>query len=229
MARRVRTTPRKKPRQDRSRATVDAILEAAAQVLVEVGYDRTSTNRVARRAGVSIGSLYQYFPNKEALVGELVDRYSAEMTGLVVEELQRLADAPPPQAARALVTRMVDAKQARPLLSKVLREQVPRVGRMQRYEQNLERLVEATARYMTRWAVDIRQRDIETAALLAVLAVDACTHIGLTRKPPLPREVLIDHTTDLVSSYLMARTTTTTTAPPVGIDPAASPATLSVG
>lgn len=60
--------PRRKPRQSRSRATVDAILQATAQVLVRDGYQKATTNRIAERAGVSVGTLYQYFPNKDALV-----------------------------------------------------------------------------------------------------------------------------------------------------------------
>lgn len=58
------TNPRKSASQERSRMTVEAILDATARVLVREGYARTSTNRVAAVAGVSIGSLYQYFPNK---------------------------------------------------------------------------------------------------------------------------------------------------------------------
>jgi AcrR family transcriptional regulator len=58
--------PRKQPKQDRSQATVQAILTATTHILTEDGYDQLTTNRVAERAGVSIGSLYQYFPNKEA-------------------------------------------------------------------------------------------------------------------------------------------------------------------
>ena len=100
MPRRVRTTPRKRPRQARSRATVDAILEATAQVLVAEGYDKTSTNRVAERAGVSVGSVYQYFPNKEALVGELVDRYSREIMDMVFGRLTALAENPPGEICR---------------------------------------------------------------------------------------------------------------------------------
>jgi len=63
-----RTSPRKKPRQERSVATVEVILDATARVLCSTGYDRASTNRIAMSAGVSVGSLYQYFPSKEALV-----------------------------------------------------------------------------------------------------------------------------------------------------------------
>lgn len=67
----ARTRPRKLPKQERSRVTVEAILDATALVLVREGYDRASTKRVAGVAGVSIGSLYQYFPNKESLVAAL--------------------------------------------------------------------------------------------------------------------------------------------------------------
>jgi AcrR family transcriptional regulator len=70
-----RLGPRKQPLQDRSRATVEAILRAAAELFAARGYARTNTNVVARRAGVSVGSLYQYFPNKDAILAGLLDRH----------------------------------------------------------------------------------------------------------------------------------------------------------
>ena len=83
MSPKLRTVPRKLPRQDRSRATVDAILEAAARVLVKEGFERTTTNRVAEAAGVSVGSLYQYFPNKEAILFRLqADEWGQTMSHL---------------------------------------------------------------------------------------------------------------------------------------------------
>ena len=81
MQRQVRTTPRKRPRQERSKATVDTILEATARVLKKQGFDGLSTNAVAAQAGVSIGSLYQYFPNKEALVAKLDAAASKALPG----------------------------------------------------------------------------------------------------------------------------------------------------
>ncbi|HSD91041.1 MAG TPA: helix-turn-helix domain-containing protein, partial [Kofleriaceae bacterium] len=60
MQRQVRTTPRKRPRQERGKATVDSILQATARILVKRGFDGLTTNAVAAAAGVSIGSLYQY-------------------------------------------------------------------------------------------------------------------------------------------------------------------------
>src|SRR5213082_1988183 len=79
MSPRPRTIPRKRPRQDRSKATVDAILTATARILMADGYDRASTNRIALAAGVSVGSLYQYFPSKEALVAALVENHLGRM------------------------------------------------------------------------------------------------------------------------------------------------------
>jgi AcrR family transcriptional regulator len=70
--------PRKRPVQRRSQETVGYILEAAAQLFGELGYGRTTTNRVAEKAGVSIGSVYQYFPNKEALLLALAESHLAE-------------------------------------------------------------------------------------------------------------------------------------------------------
>lgn len=80
-------TPRKRPQQRRSRATVGKILAAAAQVLAEEGPSAT-TDRIAVRAGVSIGSLYQYFPNKGALVLELARRHMAEAGDLLAHVLR---------------------------------------------------------------------------------------------------------------------------------------------
>ncbi len=83
--------PRKRPLQARARRTVEAILEGAAQVFEKHGYARTTTDRIAERAGVSVGSLYQYFPNKDAIIVALAERH--QEAGLRrVREL--LSDAP---------------------------------------------------------------------------------------------------------------------------------------
>ncbi|PID37533.1 MAG: hypothetical protein CSB49_08945 [Proteobacteria bacterium] len=75
-------TPKRRPRQERARLTCEAILEAAGQILVRDGYARASTNRIARRAGVSIGSLYQYFRNKEEIFLTLLEDHRRQMQPL---------------------------------------------------------------------------------------------------------------------------------------------------
>ena len=90
MARKPATNPRKSASQERSRLTVDALLEATARILVKEGYDRASTNKIAAVAGVSIGSLYQYFPGKEALVAAVIDRHKNEVMQVIRNALIKL-------------------------------------------------------------------------------------------------------------------------------------------
>ncbi len=76
----IQLKPRKTPVQTRSAATVDAILQATIQVLLAVGKDKLTTTRVAARAGVSVGTLYQYFPNKSSLLQACLKRHMAAVT-----------------------------------------------------------------------------------------------------------------------------------------------------
>jgi len=97
--------PRKVPAQSRSRETVEAILEATAQLLDRAGYDALNTNAIAARAGISVGSLYQYFPNKQAICGELTRRYVERQRAAFAENLRQTFAAPPrEQIARTVQT-----------------------------------------------------------------------------------------------------------------------------
>src|SRR5438067_13272754 len=77
------TQMRRQPKQARSQQRVDHLLNVAAQVFEEVGYATATTNAIAARSGVSIGSLYQFFPNKEAILDALVERYLDELQQVV--------------------------------------------------------------------------------------------------------------------------------------------------
>jgi AcrR family transcriptional regulator len=101
--RRVKLAPRKQPLQDRSRATVDAIVEAATYILVRDGYVKLTTNRVAERAGVNIASLYQYFPGKEAILAEIQRRHLAEQRQAMRDALEAHRGQDLESTVRALV------------------------------------------------------------------------------------------------------------------------------
>src|SRR5262249_31087629 len=128
MARRPLTNPRKHASQDRSRATVDALIEATARILVREGFDKASTNRIAEKAGVSVGSLYQYFPGKEALVAAVMERHSQELMQVGRRVLAEVAALPLEQAVRKLVAAAIEAHRIDPKLHRVLAEQIPRTG-----------------------------------------------------------------------------------------------------
>jgi AcrR family transcriptional regulator len=102
--------PRKSPVQARSAASVDAILEATIQVLLRIGKERLTTTRVALRAGVSVGTLYQYFPNKRALLQAALKHHLEEVTAaveLVCEEQQGRTLR---EMVTALITAFLEAK-----------------------------------------------------------------------------------------------------------------------
>jgi AcrR family transcriptional regulator len=112
-----RTRPRKQPRQARAQHTVEAIIEAAARILEEQGHGGFTTNAVAELAGVSIGTLYQYFPDKDALLGALIARETARL----VEEAEAASViAPGQQALDALVRAAVRHQVRRPRLARLL-------------------------------------------------------------------------------------------------------------
>lgn len=102
--------PRKSPVQARSAASVDAILEATIQVLLQVGKDRLTTTKVALRAGVSVGTLYQYFPNKSALLKAALERHLSEVTEAVELVCHEQRGHSLEQMATALMTAFLEAK-----------------------------------------------------------------------------------------------------------------------
>jgi AcrR family transcriptional regulator len=102
--------PRKSPVQARSTASVDAILEATVQVLLDIGKERLTTTRVASRAGVSVGTLYQYFPNKSALLQAALKRHLDGVTQAVEQVCQEQRGNPVQSMATALVDAFLRAK-----------------------------------------------------------------------------------------------------------------------
>lgn len=203
MPRRPATAARKTAIQDRSKATVDALLAATARVLVREGYDRASTNKIADAAGVSIGSLYQYFPTKEALVAAVIDRHTGEMMDVIRRELVRVAPLPIPEAARELVKVMIDAHRIEPKLHRVLVEQIPRVGNLEDIERMDEEATALVRAYLEGHREEIVVDDLEMASFICVTSVEALTHAAVLRRPALldnPR--FVDEVAAMVTRYL---------------------------
>jgi AcrR family transcriptional regulator len=200
---RTRTVPRKMPKQQRSKETVDVILAATARVLVKEGFDRASTNRIAEAAGVSIGSLYQYFPSKEALVAALVERHIDSMAGQLEAEMTAVADAPLDVAVRRMVTLMMDAHAVEPELHRVLNEQVPRVGRLHRLHEVEARMQRLARDYFERRRDEIGRADLDTAAFVCVQTIEALTHAATMHRESAPAyDLLVDEVTAMVVRYL---------------------------
>jgi AcrR family transcriptional regulator len=204
MPRRAQTSPRKTASQQRSRATVDALVEATARVLVDEGYERASTNRIAAVAGVSIGSLYQYFPSKEALVAALIDRHMAHMTALLEASIDSVRGASLPVATRTLVDVMIAAHAHNPKLHKVVAEQVPRVGRLNRSHDIERQMAERIHAVLSSRRGEIRPENLDLAVFLIVSVVESLTHRAtVDNAGAFDTEELACEVTDLVLRYVM--------------------------
>jgi AcrR family transcriptional regulator len=206
MARRLQTSPRKLASQERSRSTVDALLEATTRVLIKEGYDKASTNRIAEVAGVSIGSLYQYFPSKEALVAAVIDRHQQEVSEVTRNALVKAAARPIEVAAREFVSVAIDAHRVNPKLHGVLAEQIPRVGRLENIEANVREGYALVRGYLEAHRDEIDVADLDLAAFVLVTVVEALTHAAVLRRPDILADGkarhFVDDVTRLVVRYL---------------------------
>lgn len=124
-----RKKPRKRPVQARSRVTYEAILEAAARVLRTEGLAAATTNRVAERAGVSIGSLYQYFPSREAILAELVKQMRLSMSARLMRDGEIARCLPLDEAIPRMVAAAMAQYEDEPRLTAALEEAEARLPR----------------------------------------------------------------------------------------------------
>jgi AcrR family transcriptional regulator len=197
------TNPRRRPRQARAQATVEAIVKATARVLVDEGYDRASTNRIAHAAGVSIGSLYQYFPSKEALVAALVESHAQRMRGALD---CALLEQPPDalhERARVLVQGMMAAYRVDPQLHHVLCQEVPKIGELQKVYGFEQHLAEVCRRYLFSVGERLRLHDVDRAVFLLVNAVPGVVRAAIQADPTGQNDVrLADELTDMIVRYL---------------------------
>lgn len=206
MTRRPLTKPRKCASQERSRATVDALIEATARILVTEGFDKASTNRIAEKAGVSIGSLYQYFPSKEALVVAVMDRHNQELMQVVRGALAEIAALPIDQAVRKLVAVAIEAHRVDAKLHRVLAEQIPRTGRLDNVEAFNRENYALFRAYLESHRNEIRSVDPGLAAFVCVTSIEALTHTAVLHHSESLRGealgALVDEATRLLVRYL---------------------------
>jgi AcrR family transcriptional regulator len=162
--------PRRKAKQERSRATVDAILEAAARVLVEQGYAAATTNRLAQVAGVSIGTLYEYFANREEVYDALIRR---EIDALLLA-LEGQAPAPGRPLIETLMERVGTAMATMrfgPDLTRAL-EQVPGALFRRRLSVARSQVLGFVERLLEAHRSELQVEDLELAAFMVVSAVE---------------------------------------------------------
>lgn len=174
---------RREPKQGRSRQTVEAVLDAVIRVLKREGFEAITTNRIAEVAGVSIGSVYQYFPDKAAIFAALHQRHIEEIDRMIATTLIDHAGEPLEALFRALVDGMVDAHSGDPEFHALLLAQVPhRAGGKQDFAVRLHgafRLAIASGMPEMR-----KRRDLDKVVFVVTHMVESLSHGAILRRPP---------------------------------------------
>jgi AcrR family transcriptional regulator len=182
---------------------VERIIAAAHDVLIERGYDATTTNHIAEAAGISPGSLYQYFPNKAAILTRVINRYAAELAARMSRAFLQSLSSPTRDGVRATVTALLDAYEEHPDLLRVFVEQTPRTHNSPRAV-FARRMDDITTAAIMAQSHD-PDRPAETMAWLVVRTVEHVTISYVLERPHLERETVIEELTDLITGYLDQR------------------------
>lgn len=199
-------TGRRTPKQQRAQVTVDALLTATGQLLVRDGYVAVSTNRIAKRAGVSVGTLYQYFSSKEDLVIAVSEDLAQRQLAAFSEHLDVLnAEAPPfEDGVRSLVDGVFAMKRIEPELSRVLMSQVvEEIGQHNLRQTWLRRCQEVVRASLYVQRPSIRGGDVELMAYVLVTSAfcvleDATVH----RRELVRTDALKNELIELILRYL---------------------------
>jgi AcrR family transcriptional regulator len=182
---------------------VKRIIDAGREVLINRGYDGATTNLIAEVAGISPGSLYQYFPNKDVIIAAVIDDYTDDIVRTVTTHLVEHVGASDELAIlrRALAV-LLDAMEGQPEMLRALIEHVPRLGlgdKIIDFEQRVGELAMAHLR--------LRSATVEHTDAIVWIAVRAVEHLTIRYvldQPPIDRNEFLDELTALLSGYMNA-------------------------
>ena len=200
---RTKLSPRKQPRQERSAATVAAIIQAAAYILRKRGYGATTTNLIAERAGVNIASLYQYFPNKEAILGALIQRHGEEVRAALAEVMAEHKGKGFKANVRAVAKCVQAAHAVEPELHEIFTVDAARLGFQPTAIEHDPLFAEVRAKFL-------RESKLRDPAL-ALWIVETCVRAAFNRafverKEQANSDLLVDEIVRLVVPFLKGRT-----------------------
>jgi AcrR family transcriptional regulator len=201
-----RLAPRKEPRQERARETVEAILRAAIHVFATHGYAGTTTNLVAERAGVSVGSLYQYFPHKNAILAALHQRHTAPVAEVVAHAVARFADPSMSleRGFRELIAELHRIHDADPELTRVVSEMAPQVPGLELKLRQNEEASAAAVEAILRARPEVRAGDRRVMAHVLTQAAESMTRWLQHDLPPgLDRGTATEEVARLLTDYLL--------------------------
>ncbi|MCV7281349.1 TetR/AcrR family transcriptional regulator [Mycolicibacterium flavescens] len=179
---------------------VDRILDAAARLLDVSGYDGVSTHRIAAEAGVSPGSIYQYFPNKDAIVAATVERMIERIAAQLAEAFDTVTGTGGADPVRRIVTAVLDATERNRELVRVLVEQMPRLGGSAEIRTIEQRATDLASGYLAGVTNGIPMRR-PAMVWLAVQALEQITIRYVLDEPAIDREEFVAELSRLITTF----------------------------
>jgi len=184
MRRSIELSPKKLPTQTRARVTYTAILQAAARILEQRGYEALTTNHIAAEAGVAIASLYEYFPNKQSIVAAVVTSTVESVLADIEAALERALSEPPEAGLVTWISAMFAALDKRRALAKTLLREVPFLYDIPSVRAVRRRLLGLAARgHALRPARDLSVKHIEALTYVLPLMVSSAVVESVIRPP----------------------------------------------
>ncbi|AXT86806.1 TetR family transcriptional regulator [Aeromicrobium sp. A1-2] len=180
---------------------VERIIAAGQTVLLRDGYEKASTNRVAQEAGISPGSLYQYFPDKDSILNAVIDRYSDELSARLTKVLADRLDLPGPELVRATLEGLLEALAENVEFLRLVVEQLPRAQFGDKAAATEQRVSDLVSTYLV-LQPSARVQDPAAAAWLLVRLVEHVTVQYVLERPAIAEHLFIDELTRIVTSYL---------------------------
>lgn len=195
---------RKPPQQPRSRATVSAILDAAIRVLDREGPDAATTSRVAEVAGVSVGTLYQYFSNRDAIIDALQDREFARATEVINRVLLSGSQVPDRKLAERVIEELLKLYRAAPALHRLLAVEGLRVADSARVQAFDLRVVTLVRSFLSLAGPSLIRKNLDAAAFVVYQSVRASMLAYLLEEPAgVDDRALVEELSALLTSYLV--------------------------
>ncbi len=202
---RLRTDLRQ-PQQARSRKTRERIVKAAESLFETKGYESTTSSAIARRAGVSVGTFYLYFPDKHAVLLEIFHLTVEQIFARAMEGLkpEHWTKTDVRQGIQALIASVLDSRDVRPGIQRILHERYFKDEAIKSaMDQMQKESVEAILNLMTFLSDRVRVRDREAAAFLVYAAVDTLAQRVMLAEAPFDPRRLTTELTDLIARYLL--------------------------
>jgi len=193
-----KNAPRRQPKQERARSTVQFVLDATTKLLKRDGIDAVTTNRIADVAGVSVGSIYQYFPDKRAIFGALHQRHAEEIRRLIETIVATHATSSLGTLVLSLMDGLIDAHADDPTLHELLAREIPlRVDGAPGLRLALRAIISDRAHEVT------RSRDVDRTLFNVPNMMDTLAHEAVLARPPqLSLADAKDEAARAVSEYL---------------------------